>query len=288
MKTSKLTLTLAALTSALAISAPAFADPFMNINFDADTPGNPPATSTNTTLPITQPYSLGGYSALTTNPYGDSPNTPDEGTILVGSPDGMSNAAVMTTNPTDAEVGALYMDTEYSVTSQSVQLSFDLDIKNQPASATGQLKTLNGGPSTVGILLGINNFQAGNTGFDFAAAPTSAAGGVFAVRSPDNGNLTSFFNYSLNTPYHIEIDANYDTGLMDTYVNGALEASGLPMASGIVPNANPDETFIFLNGEAGYANEVAIDNIEASVPEPASLSVLGLGACALLARRRRA
>src|SRR5579862_8586285 len=224
--------------ASLALAGPAIADPFMNINFDGDTVGQPPATSTNTTLPITQPYALGGYSAVTVNPFGDSPNTPDEGTILVGNPDGMSQAAVMTTNPTDNQVGTLWMDTQYSVTSQVMKLSFDVDIKNGPPAATQQLKTLNGGPQTVGILLGINNFQAGNSGFDFAAAPTSGTGGIFGLRSPDTTNITSFFNYSDNTPYHVELDANYSTGLLDAYVNGNLEAGGLVMQSGAVPAAN--------------------------------------------------
>jgi len=65
-------------------SAAAKADnQFMNITFGGDTDGNPPATNTNTSLPITQPYSLGGYSDSTVNPYGDSPPTADDGTAVV-------------------------------------------------------------------------------------------------------------------------------------------------------------------------------------------------------------
>jgi len=269
-------------------SIPAMADPFMNINFDGDTVGNPPATNTTITYPITQPYSIGGYSDSTTNPYGDSPPTADDGTVLVGNPDGMSKAAVLTSNSSNDQEGAVYLDTEYSVTTQTLQVSFDVDVLNAPPAATIQTKILNGGPSSVGILLGVNNFQSGNSGFDFAIAPTSGTGGIFGIRTADNTGLTSFFSYTDNSVNHVELDANYSTGTVDAYVNGTLEESGDPMQSGIVPNANPDETFIYLNAEPGYANSVAIDNIQASVPEPASLSLLGIGALALLRRRRRA
>jgi hypothetical protein len=272
------------------MSGAALADPFMNITFSGDTVGQPPATNTNTALPITQPYALGGYDPDPdpNNGAEESPPTAADGTILVGNPDGMPNAAVMTTNPDDNQIGALWMDTEYNVTSELVKLSFEVDIISG-SPTTAQTKTLNGDPTqTVGVLLGINSFDAGNTGFDFAAAPTSGSGGIFGLRSPTSDNLTSFFNYSDDTPYNVEIDANYGTGLMNAYVNGTLEASNLPMVAGIDPAANPDETFIFENGELGYANSVALTNIEASVPEPASTGVLIFaGAAALMRRRRR-
>jgi hypothetical protein len=278
-------LLVAGLATPLMMATGAFADaPFMNIAFDGDPIGQPPATNTTTTLPITQPYSLGGYGPLTTNPYGDSPPTPSDGTVLVENT-GTMTAAVLTSNSTNDQEGAVYMDTQYSVLSQFVQESFDLEILNQPPAATIQPVTLNGGPDVGGIIFGVNNFQAGNPGFDFDVVPTGASNGVFGIRTADGNGVTSFFNYSDNTVYHIQLDADYSADTVDAYVNGNLEETGDPMRSGVVANANPDETFIYLNAEPGYANSVAIDNIQASVPEPASISLLGMGALALLKRR---
>jgi hypothetical protein len=279
------------LAAPLALAYPALADnQFMNINFDGDTIASQPATNTTVTYPITQPYAIGGYDPDPDPNNGayESPPTPADGTILVGDAPGISKGAILTTDPGNNQIGALWMDTEYNQSSQVMKLSFDLNVLNAPSALTAQTKFLNGNPADpVGILLGVNSFQSGNSGFDFAAAPTSSSGGVFGVRTADNTGLTSFFNYTNGDSYHIELDANYSTGTVDAYVNGTLEESGAPMQSGIVPGANPDETFIFLNGQPGDANSVAIDNIEASVPEPASLGLLAIGGGALLMRRRK-
>lgn len=267
---------------------------FLNQNFDSDTAGQSPTVAPQMTPtpgnPVTHPTGLGGYSSTTVNPYGDSPNnTTTEGTINVGNATGISQGAVFTTVPSNAEVGALFMDTGFSgVTSNSLKLSFDLNVISGPANATSQVKFLNDPAHTAGILLGINTYDnGGNRLFDFAAAPTSSGGGVLALRSADNSTLESFFNYTNDTANHVEIDANFVTGNVDAYVNGTLAFSGPVL--GIVPQSQvtTTEVFTFVNGESGYSNSVALDNIVGSTPEPGSLAVFGAASGLLMLRRRR-
>ena len=77
---------------------------------------------------------------------------------------------------------------------------------------------------------------------------------------------------------------------MDAYVDGVLGYSGYPLRTGAVANpTSTSELFIYFNGESGYANQVAIDNIkgyDTAVPEPATMLLLGLGLVGLVGVRR--
>ncbi|HEX8525295.1 MAG TPA: PEP-CTERM sorting domain-containing protein [Tepidisphaeraceae bacterium] len=275
---SRITTLAAAALLATAVTASAAVTPFMDVNFDSDTAGSTPAAGPSSN-PISKPGALGGYTATTEN----NPPTAANGSILVNNAGTMSKAAVLTTNSANNELGALYVDTGFSQVSQHLSLSFDFSVLDAPTSGTVQPKTLNGSGS-VGILFGINVFGTAQ-GMRFAAAPTSASGGVFAIRSASNTDLQSFFNYNEGQTYHITLAADYSTGKVTTFVDGTPTGSltfAAP-ASGVTTQ----EIFMHLNGESGNANSVAIDNIVAAVPEPASLSVLGLGSLAMLGRRRR-
>ena len=77
------------------------------------------------------------------------------------------------------------MDTGFTVPGQQVKLEFDVGVLAAPANATAQPKFLNDTTDQAGILLGMNAYQPTNGwAFRFAVAPTSADGGVFAVRMP--------------------------------------------------------------------------------------------------------
>ncbi len=266
-------------------TATSVAAPFVDINFDSDAIGSAPSTAASTN-PLVKPTAIGGYDTDATpiwDPGYKNPPTASCGTILVQDVGGMSKAAQLTTNSENAELGALWIDTSVSYTSQQVRLSFDVDIIGAPNSATSQVKTLNGS-GAAGILLGMNTFGTA-PGAKFAVAPTSATGGVFAIRSADNNDLQSFFTYTEGTTYNVALVSDYDTGVVSTYVDGVFTGSKT-FASAPAANVTTQEFFFHLNGEASYSNIVAIDNISA-VPEPASIGLLGVAGLAMLKRRRR-
>lgn len=123
----------------------------------------------------------------------------------------------------------------------------------------------------------------------------AAAGGAIVFDSPG----AAWTNLSLNHWYHQTVTWDFATGLiMDTTLTditaggqtndfqptewylsgGAANTLGLPA---------PTDVRFFASGGAG--DLMGYDNLNvAPVPEPASLAVLGLGALALLRRRRRA
>ena len=280
---------LGALLVAISLSPTvASAAPFMNIDFESDTPGSAPNTDLTPDNPMTKPSAIGGYT-LVSPPAGDTPPTAGSGTIVVGSAPGMAQGAVMTTNPLNSELGALWIDNNgFNVAAQQVRMSFDVNILAAPTVATTQPKILDGG--SAGILLGMNAFtnSGSQQSFRFAAAPTSAAGGVFAFRTADNLELVDFFNYVEGQTYNVAIEADYTTGKVRAFVDGMLKISNHTFLTTNVPGAVTGEYFFHLNGEAGFANSVALDNIQSSViPEPASAALAGAAALGLFVVRRR-
>jgi hypothetical protein len=263
----------------LAMPSPVRAAVTIGITFEGDTPGSAPGVNPTPGNPMTQPSAIGGY-----DPNYASPPTPASGTILVGNPSGASKEAVLTTNSANAELGALWMDVNgFNITGQKLAASFDINVLAAPTNATSQPKILGGG--TAGILLGLNVFTSSDQGndwaFRFAAAPTSANGGVFAFRSPDNLALVPFFSYVEGTQYAISILADYSTGKLNAYVNGTPLLTGYSFWGGGRTNVATNEMFFHLNGEGGFSNSVALDNINAAaVPEPTTLVVWSLvGIC---------
>lgn len=277
---------LGALLVALNLSfSSASAAPFMNIDFEGDVPGSAPTTDLTPDTPMTKPSAIGGYTSTTS----DNPPTAANGTMLVGGVPGIAQGVIMTTNPSNAVLGALWMDNNgFNVAGQQLRMSFDVNILQAPANATTQPKILNGG--TAGILLGMNAFTNSGTqqSFRFAAAPTSEGGGVFAFRTADNLELLDFFNYVEGQTYNVAIEADYTTGKVRAFVDGVLKISNHTFLTTNVAGAVTGEYFFHLNGEAGYANMVALDNIQSSViPEPASAALAGAAALGLFVVRRR-
>ncbi len=267
---------------------------FMNITFDGDTVGAAPVTGASGS-PITQIGALGGYMA--TDPWTSSPPTADMGTILVDNVAGMNKAAVLTTNSANGEVGALYMDTGLGLVSSQVGITFDIAVLAAPTAATAQAPyNLDGTTDTAGVLFGLRTYASTveQWAFSFAVAPTSETGGVFALRDSTNTQLASFGSYVEGQKYSIALSSDYSLGTVDAYVNGVLGLSGYPLRTGVVADpTSTSELFIYFNGESGYSNQVAIDNIQGyntAVPEPGTLSLLvagGLSALAAMWIRRR-
>lgn len=251
---------------------------FLDINFDSDTAGSAPATGS--MLPvITMPGAIGGYS-----PAYASPPDPTSGTILVQTP---QKSAVFNTNPANTEIGALWMDTGFNVASQQVTLGFDINVLQASRMTSSQVMTINGDVSdTAGILFGarIYNPNVANWAFSASVVPTSAAGGVFALRNGTNTDLTTFGSYLIGETHRVTVVADYSTGLASAYLDGVLGLSAYPLRGGVDNAATYSELFMYMNGESGgVGNSLSIDNIEAydfanapAVPEPASLLVWSL------------
>ena len=272
----------------LATAGLASAEQFLNINFDGDSIGAAPATGPMAPQ-ITKIGALGGYTAAAQN----SPPTADNGTIVVDNAAGMNKAAILTTNPANGEIGALYMDTGLGLVSSQLSVTFDINVLAAPTAATAQSPySVNGTSETAGVLFGVRAYAStiGQWAFSFAVAPTSATGGVFALRDITNTQLTTFGTYVEGETHNIALSADYSLGTVDAYIDGTLALSGYPLRTGaVVGPTSTSELFMYFNGESGYANQVAVDNIQGfntTVPEPASLSLLALGAVGLLARRR--
>jgi len=273
----------------LALALSASADTFMNVTFGGDTIGSAPATGT----PITQIGALGGYTATAYN----SPPTADNGTILVDNVAGMSKAAVLTTNRTNGEVGALFMDTGLGMVSSRLNVTFDIAVLSAPTAATAQAPYhLNGSATdTAGVLFGVRAYAStvGQWAFSFAVAPTSATGGVFALRDITNTQLTTFGSYVEGQKYSIALYADYSKGTVDAYVDGVLGFSGYPLRTGVVAApTSTSELFMYFNGQSGEANQVAVDNIlvsDTAVPEPLTMLgvIAGVGGVAGYIRKRK-
>jgi hypothetical protein len=230
---------------------------------------------------VSYPYGYGSYYLPSTNP----------GTVLVDDAAGISKGAILSSDGTNSELGAAWLDlTGFSVAGQQQSMSFSLNVLAAPTDATMQPKILDGGVFA-GITLGMNTYTSNGWAFRFAAVPTSENGGIFGFRSPDNTAITSFFDYDEKTTYQVRIDSDYSTGLLNAYVNGVKELDGFAFWTSGAPNVVTNEYFFHLNGEPGIDNSVAIDNIRAfATPEPSSyaLCLAALGAIFLLARKRSA
>lgn len=257
------------------LASVASAEVIVDVNFNGDTLGAPPTTSVPVGNVVSQPYGIGGFGA-------------PAGSVLVGNAPGMNKGAILTTNAANGDLGAQYLDVMgFSLPAQQLAMSFDVNILSAPTNATTQPKILGGG--TAGILLGMNVHTSNSWAFRFAAAPTGPNGGVFAFRNEANTELIPFFNYVEGTTYHIDILADYSTGKLDAFVDGAKLLSGFAFWTNGAANVSTNEFFFHLNGESGYSNVVAIDNIFATqAPEPASIIVWTLLGLASVGAARRA
>ncbi|HZZ42272.1 MAG TPA: hypothetical protein VFE58_05000 [Tepidisphaeraceae bacterium] len=218
--------------------------------------------------PISPSYTVfGGYTSSTTS----SPPTADMGTVVTN-----GQSATLTTNSSDAEVGALYMDTGINTTASYLTMAFDVNVLSQAASGYGQNF---GGTETLG---GIRIWDAtvGNWEYSFQFIPTSATTGYFAFRDATNSSVLSIATYDTNTIYHVLLTADYSTHMATASIDGATPIS-YALRPGTAPGDTTSEIFFYMNGVTGAENSIQIG---APVPLPSaaslgfvSLAALGLG-----------
>jgi hypothetical protein len=164
---------------------------------------------------------------------------------------------------------------------------FDFDINIVTAPATGFPQGATNVPN--GQLFAMNVFNNNGSGrvFRFGVSPTSATGGVFGMRNNTDGDLILIpgFTYNNGETHHVQILMDFITQTTDTYLDGALTPS---LANIPFVNASPGlgEFFVFQNGSSAGTSEVALDNFVLFVPEPSTISLLGIGIVGLIRRRR--
>lgn len=139
------------------------------------------------------------------------------------------------------------------------------------------------------------HFMETNTLFNsrtYTAAPTS--GGDYTVGVSDSNTLTAKWptDLSFNTTYRVVIKFDFDSGDSTLWVNPSSEASASVVHNGGFNS--PITAFGFR--QAGGSFVQVIDNLNVAtsfdealtgIPEPATLSLFGIGLIGMLACRRR-
>jgi MYXO-CTERM domain-containing protein len=156
----------------------------------------------------------------------------------------------------------------------TLSLSFDIDVVTTPTTglAQGGVGAPNGQAFAINVF-GLDSQRL----FRFAVSPTSATGGDFGYRLPGaSGDLVSFGSYTDGETHHVDIVADFSSSTMNVSLDGLQVVTGAALVS---PGTGVSEVFMFQNGVDGVANQVALDNIVVTVPEPSTwaMALSGLG-----------
>jgi len=123
----------------------------------------------------------------------------------------------------------------------------------------------------------------GYRGPDFILKPDGTM--AYYTNASNTYNTASNFSFTVGTWQHASLVVNYGTGAASLTIGA--QTTNFTVAD---PNSTSVRELYFINGNDNQ-NVVGVDNIVMSnspVPEPASLSLIGLGALGLLHRRRKA
>lgn len=261
--------------SILMTGTSAFGQVVTNFNFDDQPNGATPTTTAPGTDPQPQQhiYSTGGFPD--TGPY--------SGTVTINNAGTMSKAAVMTT--TQGGTGSNFIDTQFLTAAPKISVDFDIDVIDVPTTGLPQSDTLVPNGQAFVVQAFAESGGGNDRVFRFAVSPTSATTGIFGLRDNAGGDIIPFGTYNEGETHHLKFVADYGTSTVAAYMDGNLAVAAQPFVNAGATGL--DELFVFQNDVEGQTNSVAIDNIVTAVPEPASLSMLGLAGLAIVRRRRR-
>jgi hypothetical protein len=182
------------------------------------------------------------------------------------------NAEAVVVDFEDLSLGATYNVGDTFTTSGVVVTAGEFFWLPSGSTTGGYATVGNGGAAGgSGYEVFTNNI---NLSFDFGA-PCDGVSLMFADSGGPSGNINLEINGSLA---NVDLFSNLPTSLGGVSVFTTADDTGALFVIGVVGNINSFK----IGGQ-----ELYIDNIVASVvPEPATIALLGVGAFAVLARRR--
>jgi hypothetical protein len=163
--------------------------------------------------------------------------------------------------------------------------------------------TAPGGSGSLGSMT-VTRVGGGNYGFFYSAGEQSNAGFLSALGTVNNGGngysastVTVEFDYvppAAGTYFGLGIVLNYNSNFGQFFGgaavnNGTYFTQDVPITINATGSSNYFQFGFIFNSDAPNGSSFTVDNVRV-VPEPATLSLLGLGGCGLIGmaiRRRR-
>lgn len=267
--------TLFAVATVAMISAPVWAVPIFDVDFQSDTVGSPPVVAASV-AGVTNTHPTTATVTGTTN----TRLVQDGYEALGGSGD-----KVLVVSDTDS-AGAFdlrfYAAAADAISSGNASISWDM-LASSTAARTGNFFLDVKNSSGTSVLSLLTQPSTSTTELLKVTTYTSSGGYVDA---------TPFYIFPRGTVQHIDLILDMDVNTADVYVNSILKWSvSIAYLNGVgaLPDGVPtDNVAQWRFNAANAANGTyALDNFVFDVPEPASIALLGLGGALMLVRGKR-